>query len=61
MTKWLARAGMRVCVVDRAETASKVAAEVGALATPVLADLADRAAVERIKKAPAKRGSAGRG
>ncbi len=48
MTKRLALAGMRVCLVDCAETVSKAAAEVGALATPFRVDVADRAAVERL-------------
>jgi NADP-dependent 3-hydroxy acid dehydrogenase YdfG len=48
MAKRLAGAGMRVCMVDRAESVSNVAAEVGALATPFVVDAADRAAVERL-------------
>ena len=48
MTKRLAGAGMRVCLVDRAETVADAAAEVGVLATPFVVDIADRAAVERL-------------
>ena len=48
MTKRLALAGMRICLVDWAETVSHAAAEVGALATPFIVDVADRAAVERL-------------
>jgi NAD(P)-dependent dehydrogenase (short-subunit alcohol dehydrogenase family) len=46
--KRLALAGMRVCLVDRAESLSNAAAEIGALATPFAVDVADRAAVERM-------------
>jgi NAD(P)-dependent dehydrogenase (short-subunit alcohol dehydrogenase family) len=48
MAKRVARAGMRVCMVDRAESVSEVAADLGALATPFLVDVADRAAVNRL-------------
>ncbi len=48
MAKRVARAGMRVCMVDRAESVSEVAADLGALATPFLVDVADRAAVDRL-------------
>jgi NAD(P)-dependent dehydrogenase (short-subunit alcohol dehydrogenase family) len=46
--KRLALAGMRVCLVDRAESVSNAATEVGALATPFVLDVSDRAAVERL-------------
>jgi NAD(P)-dependent dehydrogenase (short-subunit alcohol dehydrogenase family) len=46
--KRLALAGMRVCLVDRTDSVTNAAAEVGALATPFVVDVADRAAVERM-------------
>jgi NAD(P)-dependent dehydrogenase (short-subunit alcohol dehydrogenase family) len=46
--KRLALVGMRVCLVDRAESVSNAATEVGALATPFVLDVSDRAAVERL-------------
>jgi NAD(P)-dependent dehydrogenase (short-subunit alcohol dehydrogenase family) len=48
MAKRVAHGGMRVCMVDRAESVSEVAADLGALATPFLVDVADRAAVVRL-------------
>src|ERR1700727_2200141 len=46
--KRLALAGVAVCLVDRTDSVTNAAAEVGALATPFVVDVADRAAVERM-------------
>jgi NAD(P)-dependent dehydrogenase (short-subunit alcohol dehydrogenase family) len=46
--KHLARAGLRVCMVDWTESVANAAAEIGALATPFVVDVADRAAVDRL-------------
>jgi NAD(P)-dependent dehydrogenase (short-subunit alcohol dehydrogenase family) len=48
MAKRVARGGMRVCMVDRAESVAEVAADIGASATPFVVDVADRAAVDRL-------------
>jgi NAD(P)-dependent dehydrogenase (short-subunit alcohol dehydrogenase family) len=48
--KRLARAGMRVCLVDRSDSVADAAVELGAMATPFVVDVADRAAVGRLSE-----------